>query len=489
MIHLNGLTFSYGEKPLYKNVTTTIGNNQKVGIVGPNGSGKSTLLSIIMSKNDSYTGSVVVTGKIGYVPQEIKYDPEMEKSKTAKAYINANEHFQDHEIKKIIHGLGLDIDLDTDPGKLSGGQKTKLALSRALLEKPDILLLDEPTNFMDKKGKAWVMNFLSDYTGTVLVISHDLELMDRNIDKILAITPYNSTITEYKGNYTNYLKLKDEHEKRIMREHVIKTRQINRLEEGYKKMSQYDHKRAIRRRRIDREVEKLPDLPEEVRKIKMTLPEPKKVGEIPIKTTSISKSYGAHEVLKNVDFTIIRGQRIALIGANGSGKSTFIKVLMGLSVPDSGDVFRDEYLSVGYYSQEFELFNFENSIIDTFCEHTLRDIGFARSFLGRFMFSGDKIYQNVGTLSGGEKTRLAIAILIGKDNNLLILDEPTTYLDVLSQRIILDSLKEFTGTMIFVSHTPEFVKELAPTKAMLFPEQKLTLWDDEFLARVDDVGE
>lgn len=487
MIQVQDMTFSYGDKPLYEKVNFVIGKGQKVGIVGPNGSGKSTLLSLIRGEEEGFTGRIKTQGKIALVPQEIKHDPDMEKSKTVREYVDFQSLYDDHEIKKMLIGLELALDLDKNPKVLSGGQKTKLALARALLQKPEILLLDEPTNFMDVEGKAWVMDFLSTYSGTVLLISHDLELMDRHLDKILAVSSYNSEIKEYTGNYSNYLKLKKDYEEKQRRDRRIAERHIARLEDHYKKMSKFDSKKSILRRKIEREKNTLPEVPAEIKKIKISLPEPKRAGEVIIKATDISKSYKDKNVLVDLNFTILRNERITLVGPNGAGKSTLIKVLTGMVAPDAGQVFRDQNLLVGYYSQEFENFDFTKTVMQIFCEKTGRPENFARSFLGRFMLSGNKVFQKVESLSGGEKTRLSIAILTAGENNLLILDEPTTYLDVLSQRIILETLKEYRGTMILVSHTPEFVKELKPTKAFVFPEQKMKFWDDAILNKVDEI--
>lgn len=486
MLQITDLTFGFGDKPLYTGVNFRVSKGQKVGLVGPNGSGKSTLLSIIMGEEEGYTGEVEALGKIVLVPQEIKYDFEMENSKDVKSYVDPKNRFLDHEINKMFSGLELSVDLNKNPKVLSGGQKTKLALARALFANPDVLLLDEPTNFMDKAGKIWVMKFLAEYDGTVIVISHDLELMDHAIDKVLAVVPHNSSIEEYKGTYSDYVRLKKQKDENLRKDLEIKSRHLKRTEERYN-TSRAVATKSIIRRKLERERENLPEAPVEIKKIKILLPEPKRVGEIPIKTIGVNKSYGGKEVLKDVNFTIIRNQKIVLIGPNGSGKSTFIKILLGLVEADSGEVIKNPELSVGYYSQEFETFDFNKSVIDTFCDATKNNEGFARAFLGKFMFSGPKVFQRVGSLSGGEKTRLSIACLTGKNNNLLILDEPTTYLDVLSQRVILEALKEYKGTLILVSHSPEFIKEINPDKAFLFPEQKIVYWENELLGRISEV--
>lgn len=345
---------------------------------------------------------------------------------------------------------------------------------------------------MDTAGKKWVMNFLGNYEGTVIVISHDLELMDKRIDKVLAVNPAISTIEEYTGSYSDFVRLKKEKEELLKKQIIVKQKHIKQMEEGLKKMARFSSAKGVRarvrqQRRIEKEKLALPEAPKELRNMKISLPEPAKVGEIPIRADHVAKSYGEREVLRDVNFTIIRNERIALIGPNGVGKSTFIKTLTGVVTPDSGNIVKNENLKIGYYSQEFETFDFTRRVIDVFCEITKRDERYARAFLGRYLFLGDKVFQKIETLSGGEKTRLSIAILTAQDNNLLILDEPTTYLDVMSQRIILESLKEYKGTMILVSHTPEFVKEIAPTKAFLFPEEKFVYWEDSLVERVEEI--
>jgi ATP-binding cassette, subfamily F, member 3 len=487
MIQITNLSFGYGDEPLYANVNFVIGDGQKVGLVGPNGAGKSTILTIIAGKLEQLTGKVNVVGKIGIVPQEIKHDPDMEKAVLVKDYVDPDNLHEEHEIKKLFSGLELKLEITDNPQKLSGGQKTKLALARALLLSPDILLLDEPTNFMDTAGKKWVMNFLSRYEKTVIVISHDLALMNHAIDKILYVNPMLKTIDEYKGNYTSFETLKKAKEDYAARQLLIKQKHIAVMEKGLHKLTKSTKAKVKQRKRIEKAVEELPEAPPEIRKISIKLPEPANVGEVPLKVTNIHKSYGDHKVLKDVSLTIMRGERVALIGPNGAGKSTFIKILMGNLEPDSGQIYKNENLNIGYYSQEFETFDMSKTVIDLFTEMTHQNEGFSRAFLGRYMFAGNKIYQNIETLSGGEKTRLSIAILTAKNHNLLILDEPTTYLDVLSQRIILEALKEYKGAMLLVSHTPEFVTELRPNRAALFPEEKIVYWDDSLVNKVSEL--
>lgn len=490
MLSVSNLTFSFGEVPLFENVNFMVSRGQKVGLVGPNGAGKTTLLSLLLGKGGQSSGTVEHSGTIAHLPQEIKHDSVMEAAKIVREYVDPELTYEDHEILKLFTSLELTVALDANPQKLSGGQKTKLALARALLSKPDILLLDEPTNFMDVAGKKWVMNFLGHYPGSVICISHDLDLMDKSIDKILSLNAATKTIEEYSGNYSAYVKLKAEREALVKRQILVQQKHIVRMEKGLKKMARANRFTGAKIKqihRIEKAREALPQLPPEIRKIKIRLPIPKTVGEIPIHAQHISKKYGDRQILKDVTIAIHRGERIALIGPNGAGKSTFIKILMGMLEPDNGSVNRNEALSIGYYSQEFETFDMKKSVIDVFTDATHKDDGFARAFLARYNFAGDKVFQIVETLSGGEKTRLSIACLTGQNHNLLILDEPTTYLDVLSQRIILESIKEYEGAMVIVSHTPEFLVELAPTRAYIFPEERLLYWDPSLVNQVEEI--
>ncbi|RJR23777.1 ABC transporter ATP-binding protein [Candidatus Microgenomates bacterium] len=493
MIKVRNLSFGFADKTLFDEAEFSVGSGQKVALVGANGVGKTTLFNLLLKKELPITGDIEVLGEIGFVPQEIKRDLEMEEANFIRNYLDPKHKNEDFQLKKMLSGLELgDLDLSDNPKVLSGGQKTKLALCRALLTEPDLLLLDEPTNFMDIEGKRWVMDFLSRYNKTLILISHDISLMDEAINRVLYINQNTKKIEEYKGNYSKFLKLKKEKEDLAQRHLLVQQKQIKRMEAGvirlFKNKSKKGvHQRVILQRRVERLKQGLPETPSEIRQIKFTLPEPSKVGELPLKAFSISKSFNHLKVFKDLNFSIIRGERIAFLGPNGSGKSTLIKVLNGILEPDSGEVKRDINLKIGYYSQEFVSFDLKKTLLDSLIDESSLPSTQARSFLGRFNFLGEKVFQKVATLSGGEKTRLAIALLTSKDYNLLILDEPTTYLDVMSQRIILDALKEYKGTMIVVSHTEEFISELKPDKAFLMPEGRMVFWSDELLHRVSKI--
>ena len=486
MIKATNISFSYGEKPILEAASFLVGNNQKVGLVGPNGAGKSTLFNIIAGREAPEAGNIDVLGIVELVPQEVKRDPILENSQSIRSYIDCASQKQDYELRKILDGLeAVDLKLDDKPFNLSGGQKTKLAIARALLLEPDILLLDEPTNFLDSAGKKWVMNFLANYPKTVIIISHDLALLNHVIDKILCFNMHTHAIDEYTGNYQNYLKLKKQNDELLKRRIINEQKHIARLVEATHKVGV--KQRITLQNRIARLQDKLPELPKELRSLRMRLPDPAHVGELPIMIKEIYKSYDGKPVLYNVSLSIGKGERIALIGPNGAGKSTFIKTALGVIEPDSGYIIKDDNLKIGYYSQEFEQFNFDQNLFDFVTDKTHQPEWLVRGILGKFMFSGSKIYQSIGTLSGGEKTRLAIALLLTDNNNLLVLDEPTTYLDVLSQRIILESLKAYNGAMLVVSHTPEFIAQLEPHRALFLPSNRISYWELEMAQRVGEM--
>ncbi len=486
MISVRNLSFSYNSTPIFEDINFSITDGAKVGLIGPNGAGKSTLLKILCQQEIPDKGIIEITGTIGSVPQEVKHDPIMESSQTIREYLDPENTRHDYELFRMISGVELsDLNLESSPKDLSGGQKTRLALSRALLSEPDILLLDEPTNFLDTEGKKWVMNFLRTYPNTLILISHDLELLDRDIDKILFVDSHKNAVEEHKGNYTQALARRGEKKELLEKQVHVENQNIQRLEKAITKVGV--RQRVILQRRVVRMKDKLPELPPEVRAIKFKLPIPANVGGLPLRAINISKSYGDKNILDKVNITIERGEKVALIGPNGVGKSTLIKILMGLLEPDSGEIIKDSYLKVGYFSQEFETMDFDKTILETARGSADLPDHIVRPVLGSFLFFAEKVNQKVGTLSGGEKTRLSIALLLLQDYNLLILDEPTTYLDVMSQSIILQVLKEYKGAILIVSHTEDFIKDLKPNRVLVLPENRFDLWSEDFLERISEV--
>lgn len=495
MITAKNLSFSHGHGPIFDNISFTVGKGLKVGLVGPNGAGKSTLLKLILEEEFPQEGKINTFGKIGYVPQEVKRDKNIDEAETIKDFVDPENKKEEYILKNMLYGLEMqELDLSSPPQKLSGGQKTKLSLMRALIEEPDILLLDEPTNFLDTDGKKWIMDFLGNYEKTLLIISHDLALLDAHISKVIAIDPFSKKIEEFGGNYTHYTKVKKEHDELLKRKVLNEQKHIKQMKKGLERMARYKSEKGVRartnlKRRIERLEAALPDLPPEIKRIRLELPEPIPTGEIPLKVSRITKIYNDEVVLADVSFSIYKNERVALIGPNGAGKSTLIKIIMGITDATEGTIEKDQHLSIGYYSQEFETFNFDLTVLQTVEEVSPMPEAKIRPFLARFNFPSSRVSQKIGTLSGGEKTRLFIALLMLQNHNLLILDEPTTYLDVFSQRIILDSLKMYKGALFFVSHTEEFVKEMKPNRALLLPENRIEYWIEELAEKVSIIEE
>ncbi len=479
MIQVDNLSFAWTDTPIFKGISFSVGNHEKVGLVGVNGAGKSTLFRILSGIEQADSGRVIVEGKIAFVPQEIKSDPIMEEAVSISHYLNVSSA-PFYEINRLLAGLGLkNLDMSLRPQVLSGGQKTRLATVRAILSHPNILLLDEPTNFLDEQGKQWMVNFIGQFKGSLILISHDLDLLGGKLDKIFYLNQQSHGIDIYKGDYQSFLKLKSEKEALLKRHIEAEQKHLLQMKKGLIKMAHFKSKKGVKarlnlQRRVEDIEENMPSMPPEAKKIKLILPEPLWVGEIPVYTKNISKSFGTKSVLNNVNLTLKRGQKTALLGPNGAGKSTLIKILLGDFLPDDGDIIRDPKLKWGYYCQELSDLVPEMTLMDTI-KNTRGGLNESqvRSLLAKMLFAGDKVFQKVVSLSGGEKTRLSIARLLAQNFNLLILDEPTTYLDPLSQRLILESIKSYTGSLLIVSHNQEFIDELDVDQKFYLPENRL----------------
>lgn len=493
MIKLTDVSFSYGYAPVLQGVSFLVAPGKKVGIVGPNGAGKSTLFKLLTQSEFPRDGKVEITGTLAMVAQEVKYDPAFQSATSIDAYVDPAHTHSDAEINRILNGLEFDRQTAaTNLMDLSGGQKTKLALARAFLQAPDILLLDEPTNFLDEAGKKWVMHFLGEYKKTVLIVSHDLKLLDHHISQVLYVNPHTHTIDRYSGNYSAFVKTKQQQDELLQRQFKNQQQHIKRMEAGLVNLRKFTskkgvHQRVMQERKIERLKDKLPDVPAELATIKVNFPTPPPVGELPIRAEHISKAYGDNLILDDVSIYLKRGERLALIGPNGVGKTTLIKILTKTIAPDSGQAIHNDNLRLGYYSQEFQTFSEDETLEYTVAKTCKIEPHSVYNYLRRFLFPRERMHQLIATLSGGEKTRLAIALLMLQPYNLLILDEPTTYLDVMSQRIILEALKDYQGALLLVSHTKEFVSELKPQRVLILPENKTLIWTPDLGEKVTEI--
>ncbi len=386
---------------------------------------------------------------------------------------------------------------------LSGGQKTRLALARVLFAAPDLLLLDEPTNHLDGPATRWLMDYLARFPGSVLLISHDLALLDSAITRVLHLDAAARTITAYTGNYSSYQRQRAQAEESAAAQAERQQAKIARLEEQADWMRVKTAKLARRAKVLDHVVERLreelPDpatLPRRERALALDLPIARQSGRIVFKVERLSKSFGGPAVLTDLSFTVERGQRLVVIGRNGAGKTTLLRLLAGLSPPSRGHVETGQMVDLGYYAQEHESLHTGLSLLEELrlaaSEMPHRASappgdGQLRSLLGRFLFSGAQAFQKVGTLSGGEKTRLALARLMLGGSNTLLLDEPTNNLDPISRDRVREALAGYKGTLVIVSHDTEFVAALEPDLALLLPMGHVRYFERSHLALVAKV--
>jgi ATP-binding cassette subfamily F protein 3 len=419
-------------------------------------------------------------------------------------YALAGGYSAEHEMAELLVGLGLgDVELERPVVALSGGQKTRLALARVLFSAPELLLLDEPTNHLDGPATRWLMDYLARFEGTVVLVSHDLALLDRAITRILHLDVLTQTLTAYTGNYSSYMRQRSQAEQRAAGEAERQRAKIARLEEQADWMR---HKTAALARRakvldhlVERMREEMPDpasLPRKERALALDLPIARQSGHLVLRVERLSKSYGGPPVLNNLTFQIERGQRLVVIGRNGAGKTTLLRVLAGLTPPSLGNVQAGHQVDLGYYAQEHETLHPSLTLLEELrlaaseMPHRTGEPpgdGQLRTLLGRFLFSGAQAFQKVSSLSGGEKTRLALARLMLGGYNALLLDEPTNNLDPISRDRVCEALAQYKGTLIIVSHDTEFVKALQPDLGLQLPEGKVRYFDQGQLALVAKV--
>jgi ATPase subunit of ABC transporter with duplicated ATPase domains len=501
MLEIRNLQYEIGGKTILKDVSAFLGSNEKTGLVGVNGAGKSTLLKLIVGKIEKDSGEININGTYSYLSQEIHKEIAFrysDQTLTIGEYLILDQglDIEEWEINKFLNNLNMkDKDSYSILSELSGGQKIKVELIRILLKKPDLLILDEPTNFLDIPSSEWLMKYLINYPNAVLVVSHDLRLMNRGLSKIWFLNELNKNVEVYKGNYEKFLKLKEIQDASLVRSIMNMEKDSKRLEKSAQQLA--GRKTYKEAKRAAKRFEKVEELKEEIRmkekmlskskRMKITLPIPARCSRKVLGVTGISKSFGSNIVLKDVNFEVERGQKVVVIGKNGVGKTTLLKIFAGKLEPTSGNFVWGENVLLGYYAQEYEDLDYKKTVLENVSSvPTLEGwtSQYWRQFLGRFLITGDMVDQRVGTLSGGEKTRLALAKLFSQNLNVLLLDEPTTYLDPASQEVLLSALKEYKGTIIMVSHEPHFVGGLGVDHVLLMPEEKFLYYDIKYLQRV-----
>ncbi|MDJ0923915.1 MAG: ABC-F family ATP-binding cassette domain-containing protein [Acidimicrobiia bacterium] len=529
MIIARDVMIEAGARTLLTEASFSVHDGDKIGLVGANGAGKTTLLRTLAGELEPAGGLIRRSGIIGYLSQETALrevaDPgvtALERVLTAREIGNLERRMEKvrlqmeasggaerdrlirrfsrledeftarggyvaiAEAKRFAASVGIKgDDLDQAVTTMSGGQRRRVELARVLFAETDVLILDEPTNHLDLDAKAWLMDFLAEYSGGLLLVSHDLPLLDAAITSVLALD--GGLVEPYRGNHSYYTEEKERRRQQRLRERKHQDEKIARLEEGIRRFKGSTEKMAKRARSWETRVAKLKDQRVEVgrraRRVAVRFPQPDTSGRTPLEASGLAKAFGHNVVFVDVDVNIDRGERMIIMGLNGAGKTTLLRILAGVETPDMGEVELGHNATVGYYAQEHEQINAGTSVLDHMRAASTIPDGELRRILGHFLLA-DKVDQDAGTLSGGEKTKLALAQLVVQGDNVLLLDEPTNNLDPQAKAALLGALRQYRGTLLLVSHDTEFVEALHPDRMILMPDGETGYFDESMLELV-----
>ena len=526
MLTVSHVELRFGARVLMSDVSFQVAKGDKVGLVGRNGAGKTTLTRMLSGDGQPAEGSITATGKIGYLPQDPKSgdlsttardrilgargldealtamrkaeldmgspDPQVAE-KAMKAYARADTTFgagggyaAEAEAATIAHNLGLpDRVLEQPLSTLSGGQRRRIELARILFSDADTLLLDEPTNHLDADSVTWLRGFLKSFSGGLVIISHDVDLIEETVNKVLYLDANRATIDIYNMGWKAYLKQREADEHRRKRERAIAVKKADALTTQANKFRAKASKASTAQQMLRRAEQLVAGLEGERASDKVAhikFPKPAPCGKTPLMAEGLSKSYGSLEIFTDVDLAIDRGNRVVVLGLNGAGKTTLLRMLAGALSPDTGEVQPGHGLKIGYFAQEHETLDPDRTVLENMQASApqLTDTE-ARSVLGSFLFSGDDTSKPAGVLSGGEKTRLALAALIVSSANVLLLDEPTNNLDPASREEVLRAIRTYEGAIVLVSHDEGAVAALEPDRVLLLPDGDEDLWSDSYL--------
>ena len=526
-LEVHDLVVEVGGRSVVEGLRLALRPGDKVGVVGRNGAGKTSTLRVLAGELTPAGGSVVRRGSVGYLrqdPRQHRADDaasglehvldarglvdlarrletsrvQLEESSSDRhvaRFARLEEEFRtlggyraEADAKAIAHGLGLPEDrLGLPVHTLSGGERRRLELARILFGGSDLLLLDEPTNHLDVDAKAWLMRFLTSYRGALLVVSHDIALLDASITRIVHLG--DGPPVEYRGTYSEYRAARAADEARLAKLAERQDAEIRRLRTLADSMRGQTAKRARVAKSLDSRRARLEahrvDGPSRERTVRFRFPEPPHCGRQVLVVDAVTKGYGGPPVFRDVSFDLGRGERILILGLNGAGKTSLLRILAGRSHPDGGHVRFGHDVRAGYYAQEHEGIDEGRAVLAHMKAESAADDQTLRSILGMFGLPGDKAFQDAGTLSGGEKTKLALAQLVAGRYNLLLLDEPTNNLDPPSRDAVADALRDWPGAMVIVSHDAGFVGALQPDRVLLMPDGDRDLWDDGYLDLVE----
>ncbi|HEV8564616.1 MAG TPA: ABC-F family ATP-binding cassette domain-containing protein [Actinomycetota bacterium] len=525
-LEVRALSVEVGGKIVVDGLSLALRPGDKVGVVGRNGAGKTSTLRVLAGEEQAAAGTVVRRGAVGYLRQDprqhraenessglehmlsarglVELSRRLEKARLTleESHLDRNvsrfarleEEYRDlggyqaeAEARSISAGLGLAADrLELPVRALSGGEKRRLELARILFGGSDLLLLDEPTNHLDADAKLWLMKFLASFKGALMVVSHDLGLLDGSITRILHLD--RDGIVEYRGTYSQYREARARDEVRLTAIAGRQEQEIRRLKTLADSMRGQTAKRARKAKTLDTRVTKLEAKrvtgPAKERKVTFRFPEPPHCGRQVLIAQNLAKSYGGPAVFEHVSFDVGRGERLLIMGLNGAGKTSLLRILAGESEADAGRFRLGHGAQLGYYAQEHEGIREGVTVLDHMHVASLAEDQMLRSLLGMFRLTGQIAFQDAGTLSGGEKTKLALAQLVAGRKNVLLLDEPTNNLDPPSRRAIADALQIWPGAMVIVSHDTEFVEALAPQRVLMMPDGTLDFWSEDLLELV-----
>ena len=518
-VQFSQVSLAFGERDILKNVTINLQTGSKVALTGANGSGKSTLIKVLagLTAPDSGERAVQKDCRIAYLPQSglthhgctlleeadkaFQYGYDMQnKIDELGAQLAANPsnmqlaekqaeliqklddsgwHRRQSVAESVLLGLGfLRTDFDRNTEEFSGGWQMRIALAKALMQNPDILLLDEPTNYLDLEARSWLEEFLQNYNGGFLLVSHDRYFLDVTINEVYEL--FNGDLKRYPGNYTHYEKVREQELKTLMAAYEQQQQEIQKLEDFITRFG-YKATKAAQAQEYQKKLEKMVriEIPESLKKIHFTFPPAPHAGRLVLRLNGITKSYDGHtNVLNNLDLTLENGQRLVVAGRNGAGKSTLLRIIAGQDNAFTGEVVPGAGVKVGYFSQDNAETIKGSCTILQYLEDIapLELIPKLRDMLGAFLFRGDDVFKSLDVLSGGEKSRIALLQLLLSPVNLLVLDEPTNHLDLHSKDVLLQALRDFGGTVVFVSHDRGFIEQLAtqvlhlePGKSMYYP--------------------
>lgn len=525
MITAHQVEVRAGARLLMADVTFRVAAGDKIGLVGRNGAGKTTLTKILAGEALPAAGTVTTSGEIGYLPQDPRTgDPELSaldrilsarglddvvrrlrsaelemasddpdrRDRGMRRYSNADAELHagggyaaEAEARQMAASLNIEDRILAQPLRtLSGGQRRRVELARILFSGAETMLLDEPTNHLDADSIVWLREFLRTYKGGLIVISHDVALLEACVNKVLHLDANRAEVDIYNMGWRAYLTQRETDEKRRKRERMNAENKAKTLTDQANKMRAKATKAQAAQSMLKRAEKLMEGLEGERRNdrvAKIKFPSPAPCGKTPLTASELSKSYGSLEVFTDVDLAIDRGSRVVILGLNGAGKTTLLRILAGVDQPDTGAVHPGHGLKLGYYAQEHETLDTSRTVLENLrtAAPQLADTE-ARSVLGSFLFSGDDASKPAAVLSGGEKTRLALAILVVSSANVLLLDEPTNNLDPASREEVLAAIRSYEGAIILVTHDEGAVLALEPDRVLILPDGVEDLWTEDY---------